>query len=304
MNRGSGVGAGGGGQAAGARAHSAWGRPPTWRDRRRKLVNAIMLTLTGVAAVATVVPLVLILWHLLEAGLTSLGVDFFTHMPAPPGETGGGMANGLAGTFLIVAVAAAMGIPIAVGAGVYLAERDRSRVAMVVRFIADVMNGIPSIVVGIFVWAWIVVAMGHFSAFAGSVALAIMLIPMVTRTTEEMVRLVPSELREGGLALGASRWRTTLSIILPAARRGIVTGVLVALARIAGETAPLLFTTLGNNFWTLNPGHPMAALPLQIFNYAISPYDDWHRQAWAAALVLIAVVLLTSIAARFAVRER
>ncbi len=263
-----------------------------------------MLTLTGVAAVATVVPLVLILWHLLAAGVTSLGVDFFTHMPAPPGESGGGMANGLAGTLLIVGMACAIGIPIAVGAGIYLAEHDRSRVAMAVRFIADVMNGIPSIVVGIFVWAWIVVAMGHFSAFAGSVALAIMLVPMVTRTTEEMVRLVPSELREGGLALGASRWRTTVMIILPAARSGIVTGILVAVARIAGETAPLLFTALGNNFWTLNPGHPMAALPLQIFSYAISPYDDWHRQAWAAALVLIVVVLLASIAARVAVRER
>ena len=283
---------------------SAWKNAASWRARRRRAVNVVMLTLTGVAAAATIVPLVLILWHLLSAGISSLGINFFTRMPAPPGQEGGGMANGLVGTVLIVTMAAFIGIPIAIGAGVYLSENDESRLATIVRFVADVMNGIPSIVVGIFVWAWIVVAIGHFSAFAGSVALAIMLIPMVTRTTEEMVRLVPRELREGSVALGASRWRTTLSVVIPAARSGIVTGILVALARIAGETAPLLFTTLGNNFWTLNPGHPMAALPLQIFSYAISPYDDWHRQAWAAALVLIAVVLLTSIAARIAVRER
>jgi phosphate transport system permease protein len=203
----------------------------------------------------------------------------------------------------MVGIAAALGLPVSIGAGLYLAEHDHSRVATIVRFVADVMNGIPSIVVGVFVWAWVVVAMGHFSAFAGGVALAILLIPMVTRTTEEMVRLVPEELRDGGLALGISHWRTMLGIVLPAARSGIVTGILIAVARIAGETAPLLFTALGNNFWTLDPRHPMAALPLQIFNYAISPYDDWHRQAWAAALVLIAVVLLASIVARFFVRD-
>jgi phosphate transport system permease protein len=274
-----------------------------WRERRRRTVNAVMLSLTGVAALLTVLPLLLIMYHLLGAGFAALNVAFFTELPAPPGVQGGGMANGIVGTAILVGLAALIGLPIAIGAGIFLAESENSRLARIVRFVADVMNGIPSIVIGVFVWAWIVLGMGRFSAIAGSVALAIMLLPMVTRTTEAMIRLVPRELREGGLALGFTRWRTTLGIVLPAAASGITTGVLVAMARIAGETAPLLFTALGNPYWETRLDQPIGALPLQIFNYAISPYDDWHRQAWAGSLVLILLVLLVSLAARFLIRN-
>jgi phosphate transport system permease protein len=207
------------------------------------------------------------------------------------------------GTLVMVGLAGVMGLPIAIGAGIYLAEARGSRVADAVRFVTDVMNGIPSIVIGIFVWAAVVAPMRGYSAFAGAVALAIMLLPMVTRTTEEMVRLVPRELSEGALALGFTRWRTTLGVVLPAARSGILTGVLVALARIAGETAPLLFTALGNQFWNLKLGEPMDALPVRIFQYAISPYEEWHRLAWAGSLLLIALVLAVSLAARFLIRS-
>ncbi|HEX2191186.1 MAG TPA: phosphate ABC transporter permease PstA [Longimicrobiaceae bacterium] len=275
----------------------------SWRDRRRRSANLVMLTLTGVAALLTVVPLVLILYHLLTAGLSSINVDFFTQRPAPVGQEGGGMGNAVLGTVILVGVAAALGLPVAVGAGLFLAEAEGSRLANAVRFLTDVMNGIPSIVVGIFVWAWIVVAMGGFSALAGGVALAIMLLPMVTRTTEEMVRLVPRELREGGLALGFTRWRTTLGIVLPAARSGILTGILVALARVAGETAPLLFTAFVNPYWSWSLTEQIAALPVQIFLYATSPFEEWHRLAWAAALVLIGLVLAVSLAARFLIRS-
>jgi len=271
--------------------------------RTRRLVNRVMLTLTGVAAVIVVVPLLLIFYYLISSGAGALNVAFFTQLPVPVGETGGGMLNALVGTVSLVTYAALLGVPIAVGTGVFLAETGRRPLATVVRFVADVMNGIPSIVIGIFVWAWVVVAMGRFSLLAGSIALTVMLIPMVTRTTEEMVRLVPMELREGGRALGLTRWRTTLGIILPAARSGILTGVLVALARIAGETAPLLFTAFGTPFleWRLN--EPVSSLPLLIYQYAISPYDDWHRQAWAASLVLIGFVLAVSLAARFVIKN-
>lgn len=271
--------------------------------RRRRAVSAVMLTLTGVAAILVVVPLLLIFYYLIASGAGALNLDFFLKTPAPVGEPGGGMAHALLGTFALVLIAGAIGVPIAVGTGVFLAEGGRAPFASFVRFIADVMNGIPSVVIGMFVWSWIVLMMGRFSLIAGSIALAIMLIPMVTRTTEEMVRLVPKELREGGRALGFTRWRTTFGIILPAARSGIATGVLVALARIAGETAPLLFTAFGNNYmeWRLN--EPISALPLLIYRYAISPYDDWHRQAWAAALVLIGLVLAVSLAARFLIKN-
>lgn len=274
-----------------------------WRERRRRSVNVVMLSLTGVAAALTVLPLLLIFYHLLSSGIGAVNWAFFTELPAPPGVQGGGMANGIVGTFMLVGLAALIGLPVAIGAGIFLAESETSRLAIVVRFIADVMNGIPSIVIGVFVWAWIVLGMGRFSAIAGSVALAIMLLPMVTRTTEEMIRLVPRELREGGLALGFTRWRTTLGIVLPAAASGILTGVLVALARIAGETAPLLFTALGNPYWETRLDQPIGALPLQIFNYAISPYEDWHRQAWAGSLVLILLVLVVSLTARFLIRN-
>jgi phosphate transport system permease protein len=273
------------------------------RDRRRRITSTILLGGTGFAALLTVLPLLLIFWHLLSAGLSSLNPDFFTNTPAPVGETGGGVGNGVLGTFLLVFLAALIGLPVAIGAGIYLAESEGGRLPNAIRFITDVMNGIPSIVIGIFVWAWIVVAVGGFSAFAGGVALAIMLLPMVTRTTEEMVRLVPRELKEGALALGFTRWRTTLGVVLPAARSGILTGVLVALARIAGETAPLLFTAFGNPFWSSDLGKPIAALPVQIFQYAISPYEEQHRQAWAASLLLIALVLAVSLTARFLIRS-
>ncbi len=281
---------------SGAAAHAG-------RDRRRRATSALMLTLTGVAALLTVVPLVLILFHLLRAGLTSVNPAFFTRLPAPVGETGGGMGNAVLGTVFLVGLAAALGLPVAIGAGLFLAEAEGSRFAGVVRFLTDVMNGIPSIVVGIFVWAWVVVSMGHFSALAGGIALAIMLLPMVTRTTEEMIRLVPRELREGGLALGFTRWRTTLGIVLPAARSGILTGVLVSLARVAGETAPLLFTAFVNPYWGWRLDEPIAALPVQIFQYATSPFEEWHRLAWAAALVLIGLVLAVSLTARFLIRS-
>ncbi len=271
--------------------------------RRRILFSRLMLTLTGIAAFVVVVPLLLIFYYLVTAGAQALNLDFFTQLPAPAGEAGGGMANALLGTFLLVFYAGLMGIPIAVGAGVYLAEAGNTKLGTFVRFIADVMNGTPSIVTGIFVWAWVVLMMGRFSLLAGSVALAVMLLPMVTRTTEEMVRLVPRELKEGGMALGFTRWRTTLGVVLPAARSGILTGILVALARIAGETAPLLFTAFGNPFWEWRLNEPISALPLLIYQYAISPYDDWHRQAWAAALVLIGLVLAISLVARFLIRN-
>ncbi len=273
------------------------------RDRRRRVVSRVMLTFTGVAAALTVLPLLLIFFHLMRAGLGSLNPEFFTNVPAPVGETGGGVGNGVLGTFILVALAGVMGLPIAIGAGIFLAEAEGGRLANVIRFITDVMNGIPSIVIGIFVWAWVVVSTGGFSAFAGGVALAIMLLPMVTRTTEEMVRLVPRELKEGALALGFTRWRTTLGVVLPAARSGILTGILVALARIAGETAPLLFTAFGNPFWSASLNEPIAALPVQIFQYAISPYEDQHAQAWAASLLLIALVLAMSLTARFLIRS-
>jgi len=272
----------------------------TLRHRRRRATSAVMLALTGVAAAITVLPLVLIFGYLVREGASSLDLAFFTHTPRPTGEGGGGMANAIVGTLEMVGLAALIGLPVAVLAGVYLAEARGSRLATAVRFTADVLNGVPSIVVGIFVYLLLVVPMGGFSALAGAVALATMLVPMVTRTTEEMVRLVPRELMEGGLALGVPRWRTMLGVVLPAARGGILTGALVGVARIAGETAPLLFTALGNQFWQLDPRHPTAALPLQIFAYAISPYDDWHRQAWAGALVLILLVLTLSLGARFA----
>jgi phosphate transport system permease protein len=291
------------GDAMDSRTHATTFRALSFRERRRRVVSHVMIYGTGVAAALTVLPLLLIFWHLLSAGLSSLNPDFFTNVPAPVGETGGGVGNGVLGTFLLVLLAGLMGLPVAIGAGIYLAESEGGRLPNAIRFITDVMNGIPSIVIGIFVWAWIVVAVGGFSAFAGGVALAIMLIPMVMRTTEEMVRLVPRELKEGALALGFTRWRTTLGVVLPAARSGILTGVLVALARIAGETAPLLFTAFGNPFWSSDLDKPIAALPVQIFQYAISPYEEQHRQAWAASLLLIALVLAVSLTARFLIRS-
>jgi phosphate transport system permease protein len=271
---------------------------------RRRAVSGLMVGLTYLAAALAMLPLVLIFGYLLLKGASTLSLDFFTQMPAPPGEPGGGMANAIAGTLILIGVASAIGLPIGIGAGLYLAESGGTRLATLVRFLADVLNGLPSIVLGIFAWQLLVRPVGHYSALAAGVALAAMMIPFVTRTTEEMVRTVPSALREAALALGYTRWRTSLTIVLRTALAGIVTGALVAVARIAGETAPLLFTTLGNQFWSLKLDQPVAALPLQIYNYATSPYDEWRAQAWAGALVLISLVLVISLIARYVTRAR
>jgi phosphate transport system permease protein len=272
--------------------------------RARHLLSGGMIGLTFLAAVLATLPLMLILWHLLKKGATSLSLDFFTNMPQPVGEAGGGMANAIVGTLTLIGIACVIGLPIGIGAGIYLAEKRITPVAHSVRFLSDVLNGLPSIVMGIFAWEFLVRPAGHFSALAGGAALGAMMIPLVTRTSEEMLRVVPVSLREAALALGYPRWRTSISIVLRTALAGIATGALVAVARIAGETAPLLFTAFGNQFWSTALREPIAALPLQIFTYAISPYDEWHAQAWAGALVLISIVLVISIIARFVTRSR
>jgi phosphate transport system permease protein len=271
--------------------------------RSRHVVSGAMIGLTYLAAILATLPLVFILAHLIAKGASSLSLAFFTHMPRPVGEPGGGMANAIVGTLILIGVASLIGLPIGIGAGLYLAEKRRTPLANVVRFLSDVLNGLPSIVIGIFAWEILVKGSG-FSALAGGVALGAMMIPLVTRTTEEMLLVVPNSLREAALALGYARWRTSISIVLRTALAGIATGALVAVARIAGETAPLLFTAFGNQFWSTSLRQAIAALPLQIYTYAISAYDEWHRLAWAGALVLITMVLLISIAARFATRSR
>jgi phosphate transport system permease protein len=271
---------------------------------RRRWTNTAMVVVLSAAAIVATLPLIFILGHLVREGASALSLDFFTRMPKPVGEAGGGLANAIVGTLILIGIATAIGLPVGVGAGLYLAEYRRSPLATAVRFLSDVLNGLPSIVMGIFAWQFLVRPVGHFSAVAGGVALAAMMIPMVTRTTEEMVRLVPVALREAALALGYPRWRTSLTVVLRTATAGIVTGALVAVARIAGETAPLLFTAFGNQFWSVKLSEPIAALPLQIFNYAVSPYDEWHALAWAGSLVLIALVFIISLAARFATRSR
>ncbi len=271
---------------------------------RRKLANVAMLALMWGAAAVVLLPLVLILWNLFKQGASSVNWAFFTQPTSPPDTPGGGMSNAIAGTLMLLGIASAVGLPVGIGAGIYLAERRSARLANLVRFLSDVLNGVPSIVTGIFAWQVMVRPAGHFSALAGGVALGTMMIPLAARTTEEMIKTVPNSLREAALALGYTNWRTSLFIVARTALPGIVTGALVALSRVAGETAPLLFTALGNNFWSLDPAKPIAALPLNLYFYAISPYDAWHRMAWAAALVLIGLVLLISIAARYAARPR
>ena len=271
---------------------------------RRRGTSVFMVALTCAAAGLAIVPLIVILVYLVKQGASALSLDFFTNMPRPVGEPGGGMANAIVGTLILIGIASVVGLPVGIGAGLYLAERGGTRLANLVRFLADVLNGLPSIVMGIFAWQFFVRPIGHFSALAGGAAIGAMMIPLVTRTTEEMVRTVPQSLREAALALGYPRWRTSLQIVLRTALGGIVTGVLVAVARVAGETAPLLFTAIGNQFWSTKLTQPIAALPLQVFVYANSPYDEWHAQAWAGALVLITLVLVISVLARFAVRSR
>jgi phosphate transport system permease protein len=279
-------------------------RPRARGLARRRGTSIVMIGLTCLAAALAIVPLIAILAYLLKQGAGALSLDFFTSMPKPVGDPGGGMANAIVGTLILVGIASAVGLPVGIGAGLYLAERGNTRLANLVRFLADVLNGLPSIVMGIFAWQFLVRPFGHFSALAGGAAIGAMMIPLVTRTTEEMVRTVPQSLREAALALGYPRWRTSLQIVLRTALGGIVTGVLVAVARVAGETAPLLFTAFGNQFWSTEITQPIAALPLQVFVYAISPYDEWHAHAWAGALVLIALVLVISVLARIAVRSR
>ncbi len=265
---------------------------PRSRKGGRSFVNALVNGFCIAATVLVLTPLVAILAYLLFKGFSSLNVAFFTHPPRPVGEPGGGMANAIVGSGIILAVASLIGIPTGIGAGVYLAEYGRGKVfGNFVRFTADVLNGVPSIVMGIAAYSMIVVVQHHFSALAGGIALAIMMIPTVTRTTEEMLATVPSAVREAALGLGVPKWRTTISVALRTASPGIITGCMLAFSRVAGETAPLLFTAFGNQFWSVKLNEPMAALPLQIYIYAVSPYDEWHRLAWAGALVLIILIM-------------
>jgi phosphate transport system permease protein len=270
----------------------------------RRFKNAFMQALTFVCAVLVVTPLVLVFYHLIREGFTSINWAFFTQLQKPVGEVGGGMANAIAGTFILLAQAALIGVPVGVLGGVFLSEYGGTKLNWCIRFAADILNGVPSITWGIVVWALMVVPMHGFSALAGGVVLGLMMIPLVMRTTEEVLQLVPGGYREAALALGISKWKTIVQIVIRTALKGIITGVLLALARVAGETAPLLFTALGNQNWTRSLTEPIAAMPLQIFAYAISPYDDWHRQAWAGALVLLLFVLCINISVRFLTRDR
>ena len=265
----------------------------------RKSLNYVMLTLTGVAAFAVVSVLFLILGYLIWNGGTSLSLNFFTQLPKPVGETGGGMANAIVGSLKLLFLAAVMGLPVGLLAGVYLAEFGGKTFSFVVRYTTDLLNGVPSIVIGIFAYSLVVLPVKHFSALAGGVALGIMVIPITVRSTEEFLRAVPGNMREAAMALGASKWKTIATVVLPAASGGILTGMLLALARVAGETAPLLFTAFGNRFWSQGWGQPIASLPVMIYTYAVAPYDDWHRQAWAAGLVLLGLVLISNLGARF-----
>jgi phosphate transport system permease protein len=270
---------------------------------RRRITDHVMTGIAVLTVILVLAPLFAIFAYLLYRGIGSINWAFLTQTPKPVGEAGGGMANAIVGSAFMLALASAIGVPLGVGAGIYLAEYGRNRFGDAIRFTSDVLNGVPSIVIGIVAYAIVVLAQGHFSALAGGVALAIMMIPTIARTTEEMLLLVPQALREAAYGLGIPRWRTTLSITLRTATSGVITGIMLAFARVAGETAPLLFTALGNQFWNLKVNEPTAALPLQIYTYALSPYDDWHRQAWAGALVLIVLIVTAVSAVRFAVRR-
>jgi phosphate transport system permease protein len=276
-------------------AHS---RRTTWR----KAKSDVMMGVAVLATVITLLPLFIILTYLVLKGASSLNLAFFTHMPAPVGEKGGGMANAIVGTLELIGLASLMGVPVGIGSGLYLAAHRGSPFASAVRFGADVMMGVPSIVVGIFAYAVVVRPMGGFSTLAGAVALAVIMIPLVTRTTEEMLLLVPHELREAALALGVPGWRTTLWVVARTAASGIATGAILAIARIAGETAPLLFTAFGNRFWSTSLTSPIASLTVQVYTYAISPFPDWQRQAWAGALVLTTIVLALELGVRWVTR--
>ncbi len=270
---------------------------------RRRITNHVMTGAAVLTVILVLAPLAAIFGYLVYRGIGSLNWAFLTQTPKPVGEAGGGMANAIVGSGFILALASIIGVPLGVGAGIYLAEFGRNRFGDAIRFTADVLNGVPSIVIGIVAYALVVLTQKHFSALAGGVALAIMMIPTISRTTEEMLLLVPQALREAAYGLGIPRWRTTLSITLRTATSGVITGIMLAFARVAGETAPLLFTAFGNQFWNLRVDQPTAALPLQLYSYAISPYDEWHRQAWAGALVLIILIVTAVSAVRFVVRR-
>jgi phosphate transport system permease protein len=268
------------------------------RLRWRKFVSNFMLALTGVCAAVSVGVLFLILGYLLYNGGTSVSWDFFTKLPKPVGETGGGMANAIVGSAKLLLAASLVGVPIGFFGGIYLSEFSGSFAASIVRYAADLLNGVPSIVIGIFAYSVVVLPFKHFSTLAGAFALGVMMIPITLRSTEEFLKAVPRNLREGSMALGASKWKTIISVVVPAAYRGILTSILLALARVAGETAPLLFTAFGNQYWSNGWTQPTSSLPVMIFNYAVSPYEDWHRQAWAAGLVLLGLILIINIVAR------
>jgi phosphate transport system permease protein len=270
----------------------------------RKSLNVVMLTLTGVAAFAVVAVLFFILGYLLYNGGKSLNWAFFTRLPKPVGETGGGMANAIVGSLKLLLLAALMGLPVGLIAGIYLAEFGGKTFSFVIRYTTDLLNGVPSIVMGIFAYSIVVLPVKHFSTLAGGFALGIMVIPITVRATEEFLRAIPNSLREGSMALGANKWRTIVSVILPAASGGIITGMLLSLARVAGETAPLLFTAFSNRYWSPGWSQPIASLPVMIYTYAIAPYDDWHRQAWAAGLVLLGLVLLANLGCRIVINRR
>ena len=270
---------------------------------RRRITDHVMTGVAVLTVILVLVPLFAIFAYLIYRGMGSINWAFLTQTPKPVGEVGVGMANAIVGSAFMLALASLIGVPLGVGAGIYLAEYGRNRLGDAIRFTADVLNGVPSIVIGIVAYSIVVLTQGHFSALAGGVALAIMMIPTIARTTEEMLWLVPQALREAAYGLGIPRWRTTLSITLRTATSGVITGIMLAFARVAGETAPLLFTALGNQFWNLRANEPTAALPLQIYTYALSAYDDWHRQAWAGAFVLIILIVTAVAAVRFAVRR-
>jgi phosphate transport system permease protein len=274
------------------------------RQRIRSITNVVMTGVCGAAVVVALVPLISILWLVISHGLRSLSLSFFTRLPVPVGEVGGGIGNAIVGTLFMVGLASAIGMPLGIGAGVFLAERGDGKLGHAVRFTAEVLAGVPSIVVGVVAYGLLVVPMRHFSALAGAVALAILMIPTLARTTEEMVRLVPHSLREASLALGVPAWKTSLSVVLRTALGGLVNAALLAVARAAGETAPLLFTALNNQYWNVDPRQPTASLTVQIFNYAISPYQDWHDKAWGAALTLLVLIGMLSLIARFFSRKR
>jgi phosphate transport system permease protein len=272
-------------------------------DRLRRLINVIMTSLTALCTFAAVAILLIILLYIARQGLGSLNLTFLTDSPRPVGE-GGGIGNAIIGSLVLLGLSSAIGIPIGVATGIYLSEFGNGRFGSLTRFLVDTLTGVPSIVTGVFVYAVFVLPMKHFSAFAGGIALSLIMIPIVARTTEEMIRLVPQSLREGALALGAPQWRVTLGIVVPAAASGIATGAMLAVARVSGETAPLLFTAFGSRFFSVYLDRPIASLTVQIYYYAISPYDEWHAQAWAATLVLMTLILSINVMVRFLTRKR